>query len=120
MERTAKKQILRAPDGAAVLIYESVLPSDTSEYMRNFYESIEEGFEKSVNDSFHLIAIKAYSDCTDRRKRYRYTPMQAKFICRPSGENEFELQAVFDNKYYINERHKWRGDVIKSRKRVKQ
>ena len=119
MECKTNKQILREPCGTAVLAYESVLPSEMSEYRRNFYESVEKGFEKSVNDSLLNLAIKAYAECTDRRKRYRYTPMQVKFICRPSGENEFTLQAIFDNKFYINECHIWSGDIVKSRKKIK-
>ena len=119
MECIIKKQILREPCGTAVLTYESVLPDGLSEHRKNFYESIEKSFEKSVNGSILPLAIGAYTECTDRRKRYRYTPLQAKFICRPSGENEFTIQAVFDNKFYINERHIWSGDTVKSRKKIK-
>lgn len=117
MECITKKQILREPCGTAVLTYESILPADLSEYRRNFYESIERGFERSVNDSLLTIAISAYAECSDRRKRYRYTPLQVKFICRTSGNDKFTLQAIFDNIFYINECHIWRGDIVKRRKR---
>ncbi len=120
MECETTKQVLHAPDGTVVLIYERILPCGLSEYRQKFYKSIADSFEKSANGNLLILATNAYSGCTDRRKRYRYTPTQAEFICQPSGEDEFLLRASFNGQYCINESHKWRGDVIKRRKKIKR
>ncbi len=119
METVNKTRKLRSPDGTVVLTVSTILPSDAPKYINEFYKSILDAFESEADKSLYDYALRAFTECTDRRKRYRYIPKQALFNCSVISTDTYRLTASFDGVILISESHKWSEDVVIKRHKAK-
>ena len=77
----------RAPDGTAVL-------SVTIRYTRPFYAPGAAAFEEMCRERLLPAALDAYDACTDRRKKWRYRPIEAVFSADGDASAAVETAGV--------------------------
>lgn len=111
MENTEKLIKLTASDGTVVLIYTLSLPQELTPRAAAFYSDIAEAFERSVRERFHMSALRAYRECPDRRKRYRYSPWHALFRVEACDQGVV-LNITANGESLRREKHLWRDDVL--------
>ncbi|MBQ8248335.1 MAG: hypothetical protein IJY93_00430 [Clostridia bacterium] len=114
-----KKLRLAAHDKTTVLILTTALPYDIPERTERFYRDGAEAFEKSVRERLFYEAQNAYEASTDRRKRYRYTPWQAEFICTEKENDAIELTISANGTVLRHEMHHWNGNELLKRVKIR-
>ncbi len=92
-------------------------PDGLSDAQDKFYSPLTVEFERAVENRFFPLAKAAYSDCTDRRKRWRYTPWQAHF-CLTRKDDELFLCISSNQTVHVKEAHSWHGDTLARRKKL--
>ncbi len=110
---------LNADDKTVVLILTVKIPIGISQRTDKFYAEAAVEFEKSVCERLLIKAKEAYDASTDRRKRYRYTPWQAAFICVPKEENQVEMIISANGNILRKEIHYWRNNELLKRVKFK-
>ena len=100
----------RAPDGAAVL-------SVTIRYTHPFYAPGAAAFEEMCRERLLPAALDAYDACPDRRKKWRYRPLEAVFSA--DGEETVTLRIVICGRVLRYERHTFDGDLLRARERLR-
>ena len=100
----------RAPDGTAVL-------SVTIRYTRPFYAPGAAAFEEMCRERLLPAALDAYDACPDRRKKWRYRPIEAVFSA--DGEETVTLRIVICGRMLRHERHTFDGDLLRTRERLR-
>ena len=119
MTLNEKKIHLCAKDKTTVLVLKTSLPIGISERADSFYRDAAGEFEKVVRGKLHAKAESAYEANTDKRKFYRYTPWLAEFRCIPDENGGVELIISENGTYLRHEKHRWDGNILMSRKRLK-
>ena len=101
-----------SPEHVCVLTLTTLIPDTLTEEQMAFYTPLCEEFEKVVNERLFPLALDEFHLCEDRRKRWRYTPQQAKICLCRKDENTllFRLSSPFG--VDIEEEHTWRDDTI--------
>ncbi len=92
-------------------------PDDLTEAETAFYTPLADEFEHTVETRLFPLATDAYRECTDRRKRWRYTPWQARFCLTREG-NTLVLCISSRDTVDLKAEHTWQGDVIARQKRL--
>ena len=110
---------LTADDKTVVLILAIKIPCGISPRADKFYADAAAEFEKSVCEHLLDKAKEAYSADTDRRKRYRYAPWKAGFICVCDEENKIELTLYENGNILLKETHYWKENELLRRKKIK-
>ena len=100
----------RAPDGAAVLPV-------TIRYTRPFYAPGAAAFEEMCRERLLPAALDAYDACPDRRKKWRYRPIEAVFSA--DGDASVTLRIVICGRVLRHERHTFAGDLLLTRERLR-
>ena len=100
----------RAPDGAAVLCVKIC-------YDRPFYAPGAAAFEEMCRARLLPAAIAAYDACPDRRKKWRYRPLEAEFCA--VGTEVVTLRIALCGRVLRHERHTFDGDLLRTRERLR-
>ena len=119
MYKTETKKY-NAPNGITVMCGNITLPEEFVKGAEDFYKKVSEGFEQGLEKDIYRIALQAYDNCTDRRKRFRYEPKIAEFACRVSDNDTYDLTVSYDGIHFIKETHKWSDGIIVRRRRLKK
>ena len=106
-------------DAVTVLTVTVGFPPDMDENAKAFYYSLAEKFKDVAKERIYPLALTKYNQCTDRRKRYRYTPLRADFLVSEREKNSYRLTVSSGGEILIDEVHTWKGDGIAKRKRLK-
>ncbi len=106
-------------DAVTVLTVTVAFAPNMSEGVRSFYKSLADEFMETAKKRIFPLALKAYSECTDRRKKYRYTPWRAEFSVLACEKSSYRLSVSSGGDILIDEVHTWRGDGIAKRKMIK-
>ena len=92
-------------------------PDDLSEAESAFYTPLADEFGRAVENRLLPLANTAYCECTDRRKRWRYTPWQAYFTILRERDT-LVLCISSCGTLHVKEVHTWQDDVIARRKKL--
>lgn len=92
-------------------------PDDLTEAEAAFYTPLVDTFEHSVESRLFPLAKTAYSECTDRRKRWRYAQWQAHFTLTRERD---ALVLCISSRGAVNvkEAHIWQDGVLARRKKL--
>ena len=120
MEYTNKEIRLTDNRGTVILTAKAVTASGLSERADRFYQSIAQAFEKYVREKLISEALSAYEASTDRRKRYRYTPLNASLSCQTEDGEKVELLYKWRGEELLHEIHLWKNGLLSKRKIVKR
>ena len=105
-------------DRVTVLTLAVSLSGALDDTPREFYSSLAADFERAVTERLYPRAQAAYRECTDRRKRWRYTPWRAEFLLSACDDKTLELCVRSCEHVHIHEKHTWVGDVIVRRIKI--
>ena len=106
-----------ARDRVCTLTLTVSMPDDLTDAEAAFYTPLADEFERTVKHRLSHLAEDAYRECTDRRKRWRYTPWHAHF-CLTRERDELLLCIYSQQTVHVKEAHTWRDGVIIRRKRL--
>ena len=106
-------------DAVTVLTATVAFAPNMSDVVRGFYKSLADEFNRTAKERIFPPALKAYKDCTDRRKKYRYTPWRAEFSVSLCEKNTYRLTVSSGGDILIDEVHTWKGNGIAKRKMIK-
>ncbi len=104
-------------DRVCVLTLTVSAPDGLAEGEAAFYTPLVSEFTRAVEERLFPLAADAYRECTDRRKRRRYTPWQADFCLTRKGDT-LVLCISSRDAVHVKEAHTWRGDAIVRRKNL--
>lgn len=93
-------------------------PDDLTEAETAFYTPLADELDRVVEEQLFPLAAKAYRECTDRRKRWRYTPWHASFSLRREGDGVLVLCVCSGDEVHIKEAHTWKDGAIIRKKRL--
>ena len=93
------------------------MPDNLTDAEAAFYTPLASAFERTAEERIFPLADAAYSECADRRKRWRYTPWQAHF-CLTKDCDTLVLCITSCQTVHVKEAHTWREGVIIRRKRL--
>ena len=85
-KRDKKKIIQKTNNIPVAVIYFDVITIEgenkVCQKIRGFYEKLFERFSRWVNEDFERYAKKCYDADTNPRKRYRYNPIELKYVMK--------------------------------------
>lgn len=110
---------LTSEDAVTVLTVTVALAPDMSESVRNFYESLADEFVEAAKARIYPRALEAYRECTDRRKKYRYSPWRAEFSVSLCEKSSYRVTVSSGGEILIDEVHTWCRNGISKRKMIK-
>lgn len=106
-------------DAVTVLTVTVAFAPDMSDSVRSFYKSLADEFGETAKKRIYPRALEAYRECTDRRKKYRYSPWRAEFSVSQCDKNGYHLRVSSNGEALIDEVHTWKDDGITKRKIIK-